>query len=138
MKSRHYLSKFFAGIAALGAAVAITCTEALLDGLYPRGSTLAFLARIAPLAVVLPLVIAGFVVACDKFDAWLERRSEKSRGEVREAPNESTAPRLPKETGRVDRPVLTSRMCIPNSMLDQFASRPLGGRGQPFSDVSRR
>jgi hypothetical protein len=128
MKSRHYLSKAFAGIAALGAAATITCTAAMLDGLFPRGSTLAFLARTAPLAVVVPLVLAGFVIACDKFDAWLERRDEKSFGEVREAPNESTGHRPPQETRRVDRPVFASRLCFPNSVLDPSASLPLRAR----------
>jgi hypothetical protein len=80
MKSR-FLSKAFTIGAACGATGIITCTAALLDGLFPRGSALAFLLRTAPLAVVVPLVVAGFLVACDKFDAWLERRSEKSSGE---------------------------------------------------------
>ena len=126
MKSRHHLSKGFAVIAAIGAAGTITCTAALLDGLFARGSTLAFLARTAPLAVVVPLVLAGFVIACDKFDAWLERRNEKSFGEARETPNESTVLRRQRETGRVDRPVLTSRVCFANSAPS--ASLPLRGR----------
>ena len=133
MKSRHHLSKGFAVIAAIGVAGTITCTAALLDGLFARGSTLAFLARTAPLAVVVPLVLAGFVIACDKFDAWLEQRNEKSFGEVRETPNESTALRTQRETGRVDRPVLTSRVCFASSALDPSASRT----GQSFSTASR-
>lgn len=128
MKSRHYLSKVFAGVGAIGAAGIITCTAAVLDGLFPRGSTLAFLARTSPLAVVLPFVIAAFVLACDGFDAWLERRSERSLGEDHEAPHKSQAIGPQPETGGSGRPVLTSRVCFANSVRDPFASRPLRGR----------
>ena len=127
MKSRVLRKTFTIG-AACGAAVTITCTAALLEGPFPRGSALAFLLRIAALAVVIPLVLAGFVVACDKFDAWLERRSEERFGKARAAPSESPALRPQQERSHVDRPVLASRLCFPNSVLDPSASLPLRAR----------
>lgn len=124
MKS-HVLRKAMEFGAAAVAATAITCTAAMLERVFSGGSTLAWLARIAPLAAVVPLVIAGFLAICDRGEAMLCQAAEERHRLEDGQP--AAASHTPHELPRCQTPdhAVEPRRRSTNSVVDQSATLPL-------------
>ncbi len=74
----HPFNRLLVITLALPAAILITGSAAILDYLFPRGSSLSFLEAMLPLGLVIAGVIVGFVWACDKCESWLQPDAEEA------------------------------------------------------------
>lgn len=61
----------------MAAAGILACTAAVYDSFVPKGSLLAFLATLLPLALLVAGIIAVFVWLCERFESDSERRDEQ-------------------------------------------------------------
>jgi hypothetical protein len=94
------LHKAFVWGAAGASAAAITGMAASLESLVPRDSVWAFLARIAALALVGPLAIAGFLALCERMDRSLGVSDEEEPCDGNDTDTIAPARRLPPKGGR--------------------------------------